>query len=143
MVFSSHKRAAEYVVFHIGEHLCGIDIAHIQEINRNIPVTRVYGSPPFVRGVINLRGQIVTIIDLAARLTDRPATEGGKNVIVQGQDELIGLLVDEVDDIITPGPTGILPPPPHLDPGIGQHAVGVLPTEDSLVIILDAASVVS
>ncbi len=137
------RRAQEYVVFRVGELRCGLPIHRIQEIDRNMPITRVHTAPPWVRGVINLRGRIVTIIDLAARLGVQRACSAGscKTVVAQADDELIGLLVEEVDDIVTPGPTGVLPTPPHLPQRVGQYAAGVLVLEDSLVILLDADTI--
>jgi purine-binding chemotaxis protein CheW len=140
---TNHHSAHEYVVFRVGELRCGLPIQRIQEIDRNLPITRVHTAPPWVRGVINLRGRIVTIIDLAERFgTERERVAADcKTVVAQADDELIGLLVDEVDDIVTPGPTGVLPSPPHLPQRVGQYASGVLALEDTLVILLDADTI--
>jgi purine-binding chemotaxis protein CheW len=132
-----------FLVFHVGGHGCAVDIACVQEINRNVPITKVFATPPFVRGIINLRGQIVTIIDLACRLLGTGGQTPGKNIIIRSGNELVGLLVDDVEDIVTPGPDELLPAPPHLPPGIGAHALGVLASSEALVIILDPDSIAS
>ncbi|MBF0277773.1 MAG: purine-binding chemotaxis protein CheW [SAR324 cluster bacterium] len=92
----------ELVLFNVDEMLCGIDISHVQEINKNLDFTEVYRAPDFVKGVLNLRGQIVSIIDLRVKFK-RPAVEMHKAmrvIIVQFNDEKVGLLVDEIKDVI-------------------------------------------
>ena len=130
----------EYLVFRVGGVRCGIDVARVQEINRNMDVTRVFSAPPDVVGVINLRGSIVTLLDLAQRLGVPDDDERGhpKNVIVSSQGEVVGLVVDDVEDIVSAGPGEVLPPPAHLPDGIRRCATGVLPMRDLLVILLDA-----
>lgn len=127
------------LVFRIGDVALGLDIVKVQEINRHHEVTRVYSAPPHVKGVINLRGQIVTILDLADRLgieravrSDRP-----KNVIVESRGELVGLLIDEIDDIVQASEADFLPLPPHLPKGVAACAIGVLPLPADLVVVLD------
>ncbi len=137
---TTRNSAREYVVFTVGDLRCGIGIHRVQEINRNMPITRVHTAPSFVRGVVNLRGRIVTIIDLAERLgVERQCNATRcKTVVAQAAEELIGLLVEDVEDIVTADAGGILPPPPHLPERVGQYAAGVLVAEDTLVILLDA-----
>ena len=129
----------EFLVFRLGENRCAVDIGRVQEINQNMDITRVFGAPAHVRGVINLRGQIVTVIDLAHRLgirTEEPPASP-KNVVVNCRGERIGLLVDDVDDIVPATKGGLLPPPPHLPESFGACALGVIPAEEALVIVLD------
>jgi purine-binding chemotaxis protein CheW len=129
----------EFLVFRAGSARCGVDIARVHEINRNMDVTRVFTAPAHVRGVINLRGQIVTVVDVGRRLAmESPhPPRSPKNVVVESEGELIGLLVDDIDDIVKAPPGGPLPPPRHLPEALGACAVGVLPAEDELVVLLD------
>jgi purine-binding chemotaxis protein CheW len=138
-VAPSRPAMQEVLVFRIGEVVFGLDIVQVQEINRNIEVTRVYSAPAYVRGVINLRGQIVTIIDLAHRLNVgvEARAERPKNIIVESRGELVGILVDEIEDIVQASAADLLPLPPHIPKGIGAAAVGVLPLPGSLVVVLD------
>ena len=132
----------DYLVFRVGDVCCGVDVGVVQEINRNMDITRVFLAPEHVRGVINLRGRIVTVVDLARRLGVETALppESPKNVVVSSRGELVGLLVDDVDDIVQAG-DGLLRPPPHLPERFGACALGVLPSEDRLVVVLDVDEV--
>ncbi len=135
----TRRASGEYLVFLVGEVRCGVDIAQVLEINRNMDLTRVFTAPAHVRGVINLRGQIVTIIDLAQRLgvEVEEAPVSPRNVVVDSRGEAIGLLVSDIDDIISAGAGALLPPPPHLPQGVAACTLGVLPAADNLVVILD------
>ncbi len=92
----------ELVLFNVDEMLCGIDIVHVQEINKNLNFTKVYRAPAYVKGVLNLRGQIVSILDLRVKLNRDPIdlNKDMRVIIVQHKDERIGILVDEINDVI-------------------------------------------
>jgi purine-binding chemotaxis protein CheW len=97
---TSELIAASTLLFRVGEHLYGCDISDAQEIISLRPMTRLPGAPPFVRGLINLRGTIVTILDLGLRLdaTRAPITDGSI-LLVRHRDRLVGLLVEQVADV--------------------------------------------
>lgn len=78
----------------------GLDGEAVREIVGMLPATRLPGAPPYVRGVVNLRGQLLTVIDLGHRLTGTPtvATDGS-TVVVQHADRSLGVLVDDVQDV--------------------------------------------
>ena len=92
----------QYCTFYLAGHYFGLDVLKVQEIIRYQEMTRVPLSPPVVRGLINLRGQIVTAIDLRSRpeLADRPADQLPVNVVVHTDDEAVSLLVDEIGDVL-------------------------------------------
>ena len=92
--------AHQYCTFYADGHYFGLDVLKVQEVIRYQEMTRVPLAPPVVRGLINLRGQIVTAIDLRRRLelTDRPADQLPVNVVVQTDDGAVSLLVDEIGD---------------------------------------------
>jgi len=133
------------VVFRVGDVLCGLGIEHIHEVSRKSDITRVPGAPPEVRGVINLRGQIVTVLDPAAKLgvTAVERSRGRKIVVVQFEDELIGLLVDEVEDIVHVPPGSFLDAPAQHHDSVGRCIVRVCELEEGLVSILDLEELVS
>src|SRR5580704_15383348 len=95
-------REHEYCTFYVNGHYFGLDVLKVQEITRYQEMTRVPLAPPVVRGLINLRGQIVTAIDLRRRLQfeDRPAEEQPINVVVNTDDGAVSLLVDEIGDVL-------------------------------------------
>src|SRR6516162_5028936 len=94
--------AHQYCTFYADGHYFGLDVRRVQEITRYREMTRVPLAPPVVRGLINLRGQIVTAIDLRRRLElkDRPGDQLPVNVVVQTDDGAVSLLVDEIGDVL-------------------------------------------
>src|SRR5438445_5650774 len=91
----------QYCTFHVGGYYFGLDVLNVQEIIRYQEMTRVPLAPAVVRGLINLRGQIVTAIDLRRRLelSERPADQSPMNVVIRTDDEAVSLLVDEIGDV--------------------------------------------
>jgi purine-binding chemotaxis protein CheW len=139
------NKIVELATFYIGDALYGIDILNIQEINRNMDITWVPQAKEYVKGVLNLRGQIVTIIDIGKKLGLSPATmeEGNRNIIINSQDEYIGFLVDQISDVLPAEPSRIEPAPANISGVQGKYFKGVFKTESSLIGILDIDSVLS
>ena len=127
------------VLFESGNLLCGLDIAHVQEINKNIAVTIVHRAPESVRGVINLRGEIVTVVDLRTKFGFEPLEHEDESqiVIVRQGDENIGLLVDSVSDVVVANEKDIEPPPSNLAGVTGHFFKGIYKLEHNLVAILN------
>src|SRR5215470_3234682 len=92
----------QYCTFFVEGHYFGVDVLKVQEIIRYQEMTRVPLAHPVVRGLINLRGQIVTAIDLRRRLElpERAAGQLPVNVVVQTDDGAVSLLVDEIGDVL-------------------------------------------
>ena len=137
--------ASQAAVFHIGRYVCALYITHVQEINKNLLLTPVHEAPDYVRGIINLRGNIVTVIDLRRKLgleaiTIQPST---RNVIVKLDREMVGLLVDAVDDIVEIDSTTILPTPAHMAKELGDAFEGVVQLGNELVAILELQHLLS
>lgn len=135
-VGSEHKQ--EIVVLEVGEMLCGIDLRRIQEINKQVDITPVHHAPAYVRGVINLRGQIVTVIDMRVKFALPPLAfhEEQRIVVVSWEDENIALLVDKVRDIAVAEARAILPPPANTQGGSGAFFAGMYPLDRGLVALL-------
>lgn len=93
----------QYCTFFLDGHYFGIDVLKVQEVIRHQEMTRVPLAPPVVRGLINLRGQIVVAIDLRRRLglPDRADGQLPVNVVVSANDGAVSLLVDEIGDVLT------------------------------------------
>jgi purine-binding chemotaxis protein CheW len=131
----------QFATFHVGDLLLGIDIHLVREINRNLSLTRVPHSAPAVQGVINLRGEVVTIIDLRTVLGLPPAPPSNerRNVIVQAEGEQIGLIVDRVADVVTTSADQIDPKPENLRSVDVGFFRGVFKLDRGLLVILDVA----
>ncbi len=92
---------APTLLFRVGANLYGCDIAEAQEIIPLRSATRLPGAPPFVRGLLNMRGTIVTVLDLGMRLdpSRKEPSREGSILLVRHRDRLVGLAVDEVADV--------------------------------------------
>jgi len=138
-VATSSEQLTQLAVFHVGRYICALSIERVQEINKNLLLTPVHEAPAYVRGIINLRGNVVTVIDLRRKLGLEPIELGPttRNVIVKSDREMVGLLVDAVDDIIDVPQATILPTPAHLAKELGESFEGVVPLNNELVAILE------
>jgi purine-binding chemotaxis protein CheW len=120
----------------------GIDVADVHDVIRLAAFNRVPLAPSWVAGVMNLRGRIVTAIDLRARfgLTPRPPGEAAMCVVIEHRGEPYGLIVDEVGDVIDVYPEQIEPNPVTLDARWQQASDGIVKL-DQLMIIANVAAV--
>ncbi|MCK4486461.1 MAG: chemotaxis protein CheW [Desulfobacterales bacterium] len=139
----AENRIVELATFFVGEALCGMDILKVQEINKLMERTWVPQAPEYVLGVLNLRGKIVTIIDLGKKLglSATQLSDATRNIIVDSQDEYIGLLVDRIGDVVLADWDKVEPPPSNISGVQGKFFEGVYKTENSLVGILDVEEV--
>lgn len=131
--------------FYVGSALCGIDINVIQEMNKQMTMTRVPQSPAHVLGIMNLRGRIVTIIDLGRKLGLSPSktTENSRIIIVNSRDENIGLLVDKITDVVNAKWEEMEPTPSNIKGLKGKYFQGVLKASKELIAVLDVEEVLS
>jgi purine-binding chemotaxis protein CheW len=131
--------------FYVDGHYFGLDVLKVQEVIRHQEMTRVPLAPPIVRGLINLRGQIVTAIDLRRRLelTERPTDQLPVNVVVQTDDGAFSLLVDEVGDVLKVHEKLFERPPDTLKGPARELIRGAYKLENQLLLILDAERTVS
>ena len=128
----------EWIVVDVGNIRCGIPITQIQEINKHIDMTPVHHAPAYVRGVINLRGQIVTVVDLRVKFGLPPLEldEDRCIVVVRWSEESIGLLADRIHDIVVAEATDILDPPANIRGVTGAFFSGIYPMAQGLVAFL-------
>ncbi len=155
--------------FNLGELYLGIDIILVREINRSMKYMPIPGAPDYIRGMLNIRGRVITLFDLKSRLGwskndyDPVASPGAKppkqfNVIMKTHNEVlrinreiadtqciwedpVGLVVDSLGDVRDIADDSILPPPANLK-GISIDFVhGVVEFEQNLLVILNVASV--
>ncbi len=125
----------ELIAFRIGEQEFCVDIMAVREIRGWAPVTPLPHSPAFLRGVLNLRGAVLPIVDLAARLGLPPAEPSARHVIIVAQvnGQVIGLLVEAVSDILTVGDGSIQPPPEVASGRVRNFVQGLLAIEGRMV----------
>ena len=121
----------------------GVDVLRVQEVLRFQEMTPVPLAPPETRGLINLRGQVVTAVDLRLRLglAERPAgpdAPGPMNVIVRAGDDTVSLLVDQIGDVVEPGDEALEPPPATLAGRVRDVTAGVYKLGGRLLLVMDA-----
>lgn len=135
----------ELATFLIGTSLIGIDIKQVQEINRNLQLTRVPQAAAEVRGVVNLRGDVVTVLDLRVIFGLAPIAidRNSRNIIVADAEERIGLLVDGIADVVHVTADQIDAPPANLCHVSGRFFRGVHQLENDLLLILDTQRVLT
>ncbi len=130
--------------FFLDNHLFGVDAQSVQEVIRYQEMTRVPLTPPCVSGLINLRGQIVTAIDLRKRLglTDRPDGKLPMNVVVRGDEGAVSLLVDQIGDVIEVDADSFELPPDTLRGAARSLVQGAYKLDASLLLLLNTDQVV-
>lgn len=130
---------AQYATFQVGEFLFGVDVMKVQEIIRYQEMTPAPLSSPVIRGLINLRGQIITAIDLRRRLglADRGSDKLPMNVVVRTADEVVSLLVDHISDVLEVGVDTFEATPETIDAGCREVISGVHKLDGALLLILD------
>ena len=135
--------ARELIAFAVGKQEFCIDVMSVREIRGWTPATVLPHSQPFVRGVINLRGAVLPIMDLAVRLGFPPAEAMGRHVIivVQVGSQLIGLLVDAVSDILTVTDAEMLPPPDVASDMAKRFVCGLLAIDGRMISILSVDNI--
>jgi purine-binding chemotaxis protein CheW len=140
-------RLEQYLTFWLGSEVFGMDIRAVREIIQCRPMTALPLMPDFVRGVINLRGAVVPVVDLNARFEREPATLGKKTCIVifdsvrSGERVELGVLVDAVSEVIKLAP-GDIEPPPDFGSAVRRdfiHGVGKVGTRFVILLQPDRA----
>jgi purine-binding chemotaxis protein CheW len=129
--------------FVVGDAVFGIDAQQVQEVVRVGDITPVHHAPAYVIGIRNLRGKIVTVIDLRVRL-DMGSVDAGADtriLIVDWQGEPIGLMVDSIADTIAVGPADIGSPPPNVHGIQSRNLRGVCRNGERLVALIDPGAV--
>jgi len=129
--------ARQYLVFELGEEHYAIDILKVQEIRDYENVTRLANAPAFIKGVSNLRGVIVPIVDLRIRFDLENATYDEQTVVVvvNVAERVIGVVVDRVSDVQTLAPDQVKPPP-EFGISLPLHYIEGLGNVDGRMLIL-------
>jgi purine-binding chemotaxis protein CheW len=148
-IASESIRPAQYLGFSLAGEMYAIELLRIREIIEHVPITRVPGMPPAVLGVINLRGRVVPVVDLAVKmgLGPRPITRWTCFVIVEalmdGERTALGLLADSVSEVLDLGPDDIEPPPTFGTRTPVDYLRGMGRQEQGFILLLDLDRVLS
>lgn len=120
--------------FLLDNALFGIDANQIQEVVQIKKMTRVHNAPSYVKGVINLRGRVVTVIDLGEKLDLQPVLESDENrvLIVEWKQEFVGILVEKVIEVIQLEEGSIKPPPRNVHGIQAEFITGVFKNRDGV-----------
>ncbi len=135
----------QFATFYLDRLLFGVEVAKVQEVIRYQEMTRVPLATSVVTGLINLRGQIVTALDLRKRLefSERASDRLPMNVVVRTGDEAVSLLVDEIGDVLEVEDETFEPPPETLR-GVARELIrGAYKLKDRLLLILDTEKTVA
>jgi purine-binding chemotaxis protein CheW len=129
----------QYCTFSVAGHYFGLDVLRVQEVIRYQEMTRVPLAPPVVRGLINLRGQIVTALDLRHRLGLGRCPDGSRpvNVVVRCDDGAVSLLVDEIGDVLELPEHLFERPPETLTGPVRDLIQGAYKLPGRLLLVLD------
>ncbi|MQA33518.1 chemotaxis protein CheW [Modestobacter roseus] len=131
--------SAQLATFWLDGDLFGVEVEHVQEVLRSQGITRVPLAPPAVAGLINLRGQVVTAIELRERLGRKPRPEGQEPVVIviRLHGEAVSVLVDSIADVVDVNVRDFEAPPDTLD-GVGRDLIrGAYKLDGQLLLALD------
>ncbi len=151
----------QIATFHAGDTYMGMNILLVKEVHRPLLLSKVPGSPEQISGLVNLRGKIVTVLDLLSLLGNEPRknTEGSRLLILKmnselrsihgdlvdvnlkTSDDIVALMIDRMDEVIEISNDEILPPPSNMSDSKRDVIEGVVKLEDKLVLMLDVKKV--
>ncbi|GAB4424473.1 MAG: chemotaxis protein CheW [Anaerolineae bacterium] len=135
----------QLVIFHLAKEYYGVDIAAVESIIKMQAITGIPQAPPFVEGVINLRGAVLPVIDLRNRfgLAQTPPTKDTRIVVVEMGGTTVGMIVDAVNEVLRVPSEDIEPPSPMVTTLDSAFITGIAKVADRLIILLDLGKVLS
>ncbi len=137
--------AKEFLSFILGEEHYALDIMSVKEIRGYEAVTKIANAPPFIKGVINLRGDIVPIVDLRLKFEVGKAVYDEFTIVIMLNiaDRIVGIVVDGVSDVIKLKEDEIRPPPEFGVAFDSRFLLGLAPLDDQMVILVSIESLIS
>ncbi len=135
----------QFVKFLVGDEMFGVDIKLVREINKLQDFFKVPNTPPFIEGLVNLRGKVLTVFNLRKRLgmDDKEFDENSKIIVVNYNELLVGFTVDMVTEIIKVPEENIEQTPPSIKGFDKKFLAGVAKLDDKLILMLDLTKVLS
>ncbi len=139
------SRSEDFVSFSIAGQLFGIPVLKVQDVLASYKISRIPLAPPEIMGQLNLRGRVVTAIDIRRRigLPPRDGNDKSMSIVVDNDNELYSLIVDSVGEVLSLDSTAFEASPPTLDPSFRTYAVGVYRLDQGLLVLLDVACLLS
>jgi purine-binding chemotaxis protein CheW len=134
-----NRELTDFVTFTAGGQMFGLPIGRVQEVFRPAHITRVPLSGPHIAGVLNLRGRIVTAVDMRSRL-ELPARDGDRSSMaigIESRGESFGLLVDALGEVLKLPDSECEANPVNLDRKLARVSAGVYRLDDQLLVVLD------
>lgn len=132
-----HADRRQLLVLRLGDEWYGMDVGHVREILRNIEVTRVPCAPPYVIGVLSVRGEIVSVCDLRGLLGLGGDVAHGPVLIVELDDIVTGIIADDIADIVEVPAADVEPSLATIDRTMAEHVEGEVMVDGRLVALLD------
>ena len=138
-------RTQQFCTFFLKEQFFGVPVGQVQEVIRYQEMTRVPLVPQVIRGLINLRGQIVMAVDLRRRfgMEERPEGQLPMNVVVRTDDGAVSFLVDEIGDVLEAEEESFERPPETLQAQARELVRGIYKLQDRLMLVLDTERAVA
>ncbi len=135
----AERSSGQFATFFVADLFFGVDVHSVQEVLRFQQMTRVPKAPEVIEGLINLRGQIVTAIDMRRRLKlpSRAGDQTPTNMVVRSDDGAVSLLVDEIGDVLDVDAATYERTPENLDPAARDLIRGIYKLKDRLLLVLD------
>ena len=138
--------SSEYLTFRLGAEEYGIDILRVQEIRSYEEPTRIANAPPFIKGVVNLRGVIVPVVDLRLKLGCEKAEYNGFTVVIvlNVHGRVVGAVVDSVSDVLELG-SELIRPAPEMGTATmdGSFITGIASVGERMLILMDIEALMS
>ena len=141
----SRREERMYVTLTVADQLCGVPVLSVRDILGEQAITRIPLAPPEIAGSLNLRGRIVTAIDLRERLHLPPPPDGTPrmSVVADQSGELYALLVDQVSEVMTLKASAFERNPPTLPAAWAQFSTGIYRLDGRLLVVLDVGKLLA
>jgi purine-binding chemotaxis protein CheW len=148
MIMADDAKAADelqLVVFSLGREEFAVEVTQVREIMRMEEITRMPKSPHFVEGIINLRGQIIAVVELAKRLNLEVGERDSDTriIVVEAEDIKVGMIVDAVSEVLRVSADAVEPSPTMATDISAAYLQGVVKQDNRLIILLDLTRVLS
>lgn len=143
----SKAREIQLVIFRLRDEEFGVEIGSVLEISRVLAITHIPEAPGFIEGVINLRGKVLAVVDLAKQFglkEEKELPKTARIVVIEVRNITLGLIVDEVPEVISISEEKIEPTPEIIQSEVNRHYIkGVAKLDERLIILLDLNNILS